>query len=91
MAGGRGAGHHDGQRQRLAGQVEDAGPDVFAEQEHPEQAGRQRIEDGKSGLRGGKRTGRQGVAGRAVLATATTNCLMSCTSFEAADTTVAAV
>ncbi len=37
VAEGCGAGHHDGQRQRLAGQVEDPGPDVFAEQEHPQQ------------------------------------------------------
>src|SRR5690242_2325876 len=42
----RGAGEDDGQRQRLAGQVEDAGPDMFAEQEHAEQARRQRVEDG---------------------------------------------
>src|SRR5205809_7846219 len=35
----RGTGNYDGQRQRLAGQIQDAGPDMFAEQEHAEQAG----------------------------------------------------
>ncbi len=64
VAEGRGAGHHDGQRQRLADQVEDPGPVVLTEQEPPEQAGRQRVEDSESGLRGGERTGRQGVGGQ---------------------------
>jgi GntR family transcriptional regulator / MocR family aminotransferase len=51
-----GAGDDHGQGERLAGQVQGPGPDVLAEQEHPEQAGRQRIEDGEPGLGGGQRS-----------------------------------
>src|SRR5438552_8807531 len=50
---GGGAADDDGQRQRLAGQGGRTGLDVLAEQEHPEQAGRQRVHDGESGLGGG--------------------------------------
>jgi hypothetical protein len=57
----RGADHDHAQGQRLAGQVRDPGPDVLAEQEHPEQAGRERVEDGESGLGGGQRPGGEGV------------------------------
>ena len=39
VAEGRDTGKHDGQRQRLAGQVQDAGPEMFAEQEYAKQAG----------------------------------------------------
>src|SRR5271170_5109678 len=53
MAEDRGGGDDRGQRQRLTGQVGAPGPDVLAEQEHPEHAGRQRVEDGEPGLRGG--------------------------------------
>jgi hypothetical protein len=38
VADGPGTGDDDRQRQRLAGQIHEAGPDVFAEQEHAEQA-----------------------------------------------------
>jgi hypothetical protein len=64
VAEGRGAGDDHGQRQRLAGQVPGPGPGVLAEQEHPEQAGRERVEDGESGLRRGQRAGRQRVRGQ---------------------------
>jgi hypothetical protein len=64
MAEDRGGGDDRGQRQRLADQVGGPGPDVLAEQEHPQQAGRQRIEDGEPGLRGGQRPGGQGVRGQ---------------------------
>jgi hypothetical protein len=50
MAEDRRGGDDRGQRQRLTGQVGGPGPDVLAEQEHPEQAGRQRVEDGEPGL-----------------------------------------
>ena len=53
MAEDRGGGDDRSQRQRLTGQVGGPGPDVLAEQEHTQQAGRQRVEDGEPGLRGG--------------------------------------
>jgi len=59
MAEDRGGADDRGQRQRLTGQVGAPGPDVLAEQEHPEQAGRQRVEDGEPGLGGGQRPGCQ--------------------------------
>jgi hypothetical protein len=61
---GRGAGDDYGQRQRLAGQGGRIGPDVLAEQEHAQQAGRQRVQDGEPGLGGGQRPGRQRVRGQ---------------------------
>src|SRR5580692_11220020 len=45
-----GTGDDDGQRQRLARQVQDARPDALVEQEHAEQARGQRVEDGESWL-----------------------------------------
>jgi hypothetical protein len=57
----RGGDDDRGQGQRLAGQVAGPGPDVLAEQERSEQAGRQRVQDGEPGLGGGERPGGQGV------------------------------
>jgi hypothetical protein len=51
VAEGRRAGEDDGQGQYLAGKAHDFGLDMFAEQEHAEQAGRQRVQDGEPGLR----------------------------------------
>jgi len=42
---GGGAGDDHGQRKGLAGQGARTGPYVLAEHEHPEQAGRQRVQD----------------------------------------------
>src|SRR3984957_19704948 len=64
VAEGRDAGDNQGQRQRLAGQVQDPGLDVLIEQEQPEQAGRQRVQDGEPGLRRGQRAGSQRVRGQ---------------------------
>lgn len=50
VAEGRRTGKDDSQRQRLAGQFPGPGPDMLAEQEHAEQACRQRIQDGEPGL-----------------------------------------
>jgi hypothetical protein len=44
------------QRQRLSGQVQRCGLDVFAEKKQSEQAGRQRIEDREPWLRCGQGT-----------------------------------
>jgi hypothetical protein len=60
----RGGGDDRGQRQHLTGQVGGPGPDVLGEQERPEQAGRQRVQDGEPGLGGGQRPGGQGVRGQ---------------------------
>jgi hypothetical protein len=60
----RGGGDDRAERQRLTGQVGGSGTDVLAEQERPEQAGRQRVQDGEPGLGGGQRPGGQGVRGQ---------------------------
>src|SRR5271170_2530395 len=64
VAEGRRTGKDDGQRQRLADQIPGPGPDMFAEQEHAKQAGRQRIQYGEPGLRRRERPGRQRVRGQ---------------------------
>jgi hypothetical protein len=50
VAEGRYAGDEQGQRQRLAGQIEDAGADVLAEQEQAQESRGERIQDGEPGL-----------------------------------------
>src|ERR1700691_5604673 len=50
VAEGRDAGDDEREPRRLGGQVKRPRPHVLAEQEHPQQAGRQRVEDREPGL-----------------------------------------
>jgi hypothetical protein len=50
VAEGRDAGDDEREPRRLGGQVKHPRPHVLAEQEYPEQAGRQRVEDREPGL-----------------------------------------
>jgi hypothetical protein len=60
----RDAGDDDGQCRRLAGQIQDPGVDMLAEQEQSEQAGREWVKDRESRLRRRERAGRQRVGGQ---------------------------
>jgi hypothetical protein len=54
----RDAADDQGQSQGLDGRVQYSGLDVLAEQEQPDPAGRQRVEDGEPGLGRGERARR---------------------------------